>query len=320
MQHLLSSLTILTSLSFLPVLASSFTWIEDTERGTLTLREGDRRVLSYNFGDQLQPGVEERYTRSSYIHPIHGLDGEILTDDFPSDHYHHRGLSWMWPAVQIGDDPRTYDLWHIRGIRQFFDRWIERQVESDHATLATQHVWKIDDRIVARDTMRLIIHRADEHGRAIDVEFRVQAGDRPVHLRGAAERGYGAFCLRYAPRQQTIITTDRGPLREDSILQWYEWADLSARFADRDAFSGIAVFSHPESDDYDSAWLLRHYGFIGTCWPGMDSVSIEPGDSFTLRHRVYVHRGDASAAKVAEAFQRYRERSTRRESAHPSDN
>jgi hypothetical protein len=308
MHHLLISLTILTSLSFLPALAAPFTWTEDTDRGSLTLRDGDRTVLSYNFGDQLQPCVEGRSTRSSYVYPIHGLDGEILTDDFPSDHYHHRGLSWMWPAVQIGDDSRTYDLWHIRGIRQHFERWIERRAESDHATLVTQHVWKVGDRIVARDTMRLVIHRADDHGRAIDVELRVQASDEALHLRGAAERGYGAFCLRYAPRQQTRITTDRGLLREDSILEWFEWADLSARFGDRESFSGIAVFSHPDSRDHGSAWLLRHYGFIGTCWPGMESVSIEPGDSFTLRHRVYVHRGDATEAKVAEAFQRYRER------------
>lgn len=307
MRHFLISVTFGTALSAISIFAAPFTWLEDSARGTLTLREEDRPVLTYNFGDQLPPGVEARYTRSSYVHPLHGLDGEVLTDDFPSDHYHHRGLSWMWPAVQIGDDAATYDLWHIRGIRQHFDRWIERRVESDHATLAAEHTWKIGDRSVARDNMRLVIHRADDRGRAIDVQFRVQAGDQPVHLRGAADRGYGAFCLRYAPRQQTILTTDRGPLGEDAILQWYEWADLSARFANRDGFSGIAVFSHPGSHDYESAWLLRHYGFIGTCWPGMESVTIEPGDSFTLRHRIYLHRGDAAEAGVVEAFERYRE-------------
>jgi hypothetical protein len=307
MHHLLISLTFVTSLSFIPALAGPFTWLEDSDRGTLTLHEGDRPVLSYNFGDQLQAGVEARYTRSSYVHPIYGLDGEVLTDDFPSDHYHHRGLSWMWPAVQIGDDSATYDLWHIRGIRQHFDRWIERTADSDQATLATQHVWKVGDRVVARDTMRLVIHRADDQGRAIDVELRVQAGDQALHLRGAADRGYGAFCLRYAPREQTKITTDRGLLREDSILAWYEWVDLSARFTDGETFSGMAAFSHPNSRDHGSAWLLRHYGFVGTCWPGMESITIEPGDSFTLRHRVHVHRGDATEGRVAEAFKRYRE-------------
>jgi hypothetical protein len=289
-----------------PLALMGFTWTEDAERGTLLLRDGDRPVLRYNFGDELEAGVEPRYTRSCYVHPIHGLDGEILTGDFPSDHYHHRGLSWMWPAVQIGDEPRTHDLWHIRGIRQHFDGWIERRADSDSATLGARHDWKVGDRTVARETMRLVIHRADSRGRAIDVEVRIEAVDQPVHLRGAAERGYGGLCLRFGPREQTRITTDRGPLREDSILEWFDWVDLSARFGGGDATSGVAMFSHPDSRDHGSAWLLRHYGFLGTCWPGMESATIDAGASFTLRHRLYVHRGNATEGRVTEAFERYR--------------
>ena len=73
--------------------AAGFRWVEHKSKGALRLFEGDAPVLAYNFGDQLAQGVAEDRTRSSYVHPIYGLDGEVLTADFPKDHPHHRGLS-----------------------------------------------------------------------------------------------------------------------------------------------------------------------------------------------------------------------------------
>jgi hypothetical protein len=306
----LRTLTLIVLPATLAAMGSPFNWIEDADRGTLTLKEAGQPVLTYNFGDQLPAGVDPRYTRSCYVHPIHGLDGEILTDDFPADHYHHRGLSWMWPTLQIGDEPRTYDLWHIRGLRQYFDSWIDRRTDADRATLATRHHWKIGDRVVAHETLRLVIHRPDNVGRAIDVELQVRALDQAVHLRGEVDKGYGAFCLRYAPREQTRITTDRGPLTQDSLHQTYAWTDLSARFAQREDLSGIAVFTHSRSHDRDASWILRHYGFIGTCWPGTNSFTLPPGEAFTLRHRLYLHRGNSTEGRVQAAFEQYRESQT----------
>ena len=84
---------------------------------------------------QLPEGVPERYRRSSYIHPVYDLKGNILTDDFPGDHYHHRGLSWMWPKVFI--DTARYDLWHIygqagelEGIHQVFEKWLVKEART----------------------------------------------------------------------------------------------------------------------------------------------------------------------------------------------
>ena len=89
---------------------AAFSFSENNS-GKLTILEGKESVLAYNFGMQLPEGVPERYRRSSYIHPVYDLDGNILTADFPGDHYHHRGLSWMWPKVFVNSI--RYDLWPI---------------------------------------------------------------------------------------------------------------------------------------------------------------------------------------------------------------
>ena len=65
-------------------------WRMDEGDGVLTLYEGDTPVLAYRFGDQLPDVVDPAYTRSCYIHPLYGLDGTILTADFPLDHLHIR--------------------------------------------------------------------------------------------------------------------------------------------------------------------------------------------------------------------------------------
>jgi hypothetical protein len=89
--------------------------LKEAEAKYLRVFEGDMPVLTYNFGMILKPGVPEDRRRSSYVHPLYAPDGTLLTDDFPADHLHHRGLSWMWPNVEVGAE--HHSLWDIRGIK-----------------------------------------------------------------------------------------------------------------------------------------------------------------------------------------------------------
>ena len=71
----------------------------DVNDKSLGLWEGDRPVLVYNHGVISRTNVPADRARSSYVHPLYGLEGEVLTDDFPVDHFHHRGLFWAWPRM-----------------------------------------------------------------------------------------------------------------------------------------------------------------------------------------------------------------------------
>jgi hypothetical protein len=277
---------------------------DDSSSGRLTLYDGEQPVLAYNYGDQLKEGVPKDRTRSSYVYPIWGLDGENLTDDFPADHHHHRGLSWMWPKLRIDGDP--VDIWHIRGIRSYFDHWIERKAEADHAVITVANEWKLDDgRRVADETVKLTVHKANEKGRAIDVELKLKAKGATVELRGQEGKGYGGLNLRFAPRRDTDLTTDKGHLERDSDKNHHAWADLSAKFTKSDAMSGIAIFIAPDHPDAPPPWTLRYYGDLNVAWPGIEPRVLKPGESVTLPYRLWVHRGDASHADVAKAFAAY---------------
>jgi len=277
--------------------------LDEQPGGRLQVLEGDKPVLTYNWGDQLKAGVPENRKRSCYVHPVWGMDGEVLTDDFPADHHHHRGLSWMWNRVKVGG--RELDLWTIRGIRQHFVRWLQKRADASGAVLEVENAWLVGEEPVAKETVGLFLGRAQPAGRAADVAISLESLGDPIELRGEITKGYGGLCLRFAPREETVITTPAGNQAKDSDHLKFPWADLSARFAGRREPSGAALFIPTANPGAPNEWTLRHYGFLGPCWPGMESFTLERGKPVMIRYRVWVHRGGAAEGKVAEAYKDY---------------
>src|SRR5688572_23793673 len=76
--------------------AETFYFTNITDK-SVALFENRRPVFVYNHGKIQEPAAPAARPRSTYVHPIYGLDGEVLTDDFPKDHDYHRGLFWGWP-------------------------------------------------------------------------------------------------------------------------------------------------------------------------------------------------------------------------------
>lgn len=285
-----------------PASASPFRFLTVSEE-SLGLWEGDRPVLVYHHGVVTREGVPADRARSTYIHPLYGLDGEVLTDDFPADHTHHRGLFWAWPHVKIGT--AHHDLWMLRGVRQSFEHWLARETGPDTALLGVENGWYVGAKRVLREQAWFRIHRATAQGRAVDVEFVWEPTEQPVTLAGAEGKSYGGLTLRFAPRTQTVITTPLGQGPDDLAMTRLPWADLSARFAGRDTPSGAAIFISPSHPDYPPMWLTRHYGVLCVGWPGVEPETFEPGEPIRCGYRVWIHRGSADGDALARAYADY---------------
>ncbi len=286
--------------------------LEETDDGHVLIHDGGRLVLAYIVRDRLAPGVPERYRRSCYCHPACAPDGTVLTDDFPRDHYHHRGISWMWPRMKARG--RAVQTWHLVGLYQRFARWNRRAAGpealdgSPGAVLDVTNDWVLEDgERAGRERVRIAVGPVEGRGRAIDFTLTFEAVGGPVELLGAEKKGYGGFCFRFAPRTETVITTPAGRLPKDTNDGTYPWADLSARFQGGRGVTGAAVFVHPATPPAfkPRGWTLRHYGFLGPSWPRLEPYTLRPGRPVTLAYRVFVHDGDVRAARVAEAYARY---------------
>jgi hypothetical protein len=251
---------------------------------------------------QLKEGVAEKYRRACYLHPIYDLDGIVLTDDFPKDHYHHRGLCWTWPHVKTPDIEKPLDLWALVGMGQKFHRELGREVGPVFARFGVSAGWYIGERKVVDETAWMMVYRADATGRVMDVDLTFAATKEPVTIGGREKKGYGGFTLRFAPREETTLWTPNGKQPKDSDHDHFPWAGLSAKLAGAKAVSGAAIFDHAQNPGFPNTWCLRNYGVISPTYPGEGRHEIKPGQPLRLRYRVWIHRGDARAGKVAAAY------------------
>jgi hypothetical protein len=273
------------------------------DEASLGLWEGNRPILVYNHGVRRKPGGPAAKPHSCYIHPLYGLDGEILTDDFPDDHLHHRGVFWAWPHVTV--DGRQLDLWMQNGIEPRFERWGVRRVEETDALLGVENGWYATGRKVMSEQLLLRVHRAGDDGRAIYVELTWTPVEKPVTLGGAEGKSYGGLTVRFAPGRDTQITVPSGLTKDDLYMTSLAWADLTRQWPGYESASGAAVFVHSTPPDYPPTWLTRHYGVLCLGWPGVRPRTLAAGEPVRCRYRIWIHRGRPDAEHLGRAHAAY---------------
>lgn len=282
--------------------ATSKFQFKDLDDKSLVVLDGDKPVLVYNHGDiEFKQGNRTR-NRSSYLHPIHGLDGEVLTDNHPRDHFHHHGLFWGWPHTKIGG--REYDFWNREDIGIKFKNWLAKQVGADGAKLGIENAWVIKDKEVAKEEVWLDVHPATADSRSIDLTL-TWTPIEPITLAGAEGKSYGGLALRFAPRTNTVITVPTGRASEDLLITHLPWADLSGQFKNAPAPSGAAIFIKPDHPDFPPEWMTRDYGVLSVGWPGVNSKTLEPGQPVTCNYRIWIHRGNPEAPAIQAAYETY---------------
>ena len=281
------------------------------------LWEGDKPVLVYNHGPIARPEVPGARPRACYFHPVYGLDGEVLTDDFPKDHLYHRGMYWAWPHIKIGD--QEYDLWSARGeLRQTFGRWLAKEATATSAKLGVENGWFADGKQLVREQVQIDVHPATENSRSLDLTLTWTPLDQPLTLWGAAGKSYGGFNFRFGPRTKTVITVPEnsklpdgvaataGRITGDLLVTRLPWADFVGDFAGAAGVSGAAIFVHPQHRDYPPTWMTRHYGLVSVGWPGVETQTFPAGQPITCRYRIWIHRGAPAAAEIQKEYDAYR--------------
>jgi hypothetical protein len=90
--------------------------------------------------------------------------------------------------------------------------------------------------------------------------------------------------MRFAPHEQTAITTDKGREAKDTDMAPHAWAEMTAMFAGQRA--SVRVDIDPGNPAFPNGWCLRHYGYLGVNYPGLKPVALEPGKPLSMKYRV----------------------------------
>jgi hypothetical protein len=279
---------LLAVLAFCAFAQAPFEW-KDPGDGRIELREGGQPVLAYNYGQQLKPGAPENRRRCCYIFPVYSPAGVSMLDDFPPDHYHHRGLFWSWPVVETGG--QRYDIWMNFTARP---RSVKTAVTAgrDAARLEAHNLWEAGGRDIVREDLQLAVFPVQGSSRELDLALTWEALAAPVSLAGSTEPGksYGGLSARFAAREGTVLRADGEVLAKDEDLNPRRWAELEGVYGGKRVV--LRITPDPGNPGVPYQWCLRHYGFVGASFPGrtaaVDHYTLEPGKPLTLRFRVRV--------------------------------
>jgi len=272
--------------------------ISETDQGFLVM-EGDNKVMFYQ---REHKSLNGKYARANYIHPLYGLDGQVLTEDFPADHLHHRGVFWAWHQVWVGDK-QLGDSW---AVNNFF--WDIRDVkvvtpDSKSKALKVEVDWKSPlwtdanskQKPFVKEDTTIRVYRAEQDMRKVDFEISLLALEDNLRLGGSEdEKGYGGFTTRIPLPDGLAFIGDDGPVEPQNLsVEGGPWMDFSGLLGPDGKTSGIAILCHKSLPDYPERWILRRKGSAqNPVFPGREPVPLSREKPLILRYRLIIHRGD----------------------------
>jgi hypothetical protein len=286
----------------------------DIQPHAIYFTEGKDSILVYQIAEKTLNGT---YKRSNYIHPLYSLDGQILTEDFPPDHLHHRGIFWAWHQLYIGDK-KIGDAWDIK---DFF--WKIKSVKvleqiGTAGVIQTEVLWKSpqwkdndgNEKEVVKETTTIIVYPAENSYRQIDFEISLVALEKNMRLGGAEnEKGYGGFSTRIRLVENIEFTSSTGKVIPDRLpVTAGGWMDISGSIGKEGALAGLSILCHPDNPGYPNPWILRSSGSVQNAvypHPGATAVPLSGTQPTILRYRLLIHEGNSSAMDISKIHSDY---------------
>jgi len=294
----------------------------DTESGQVLFTEDGKNVMQYNYKTIYEKDVirledeklEEHIRtetdtflttsiyavpRSNYIHPLYGLEGEMLTRDWPDGaHPHHRGIFWAWPEVdyknEIGD---------IYALQRLFARptgKIKLTSGPVFAQVEAENLWMWEDtKAIVREDVVIRVYKASADSRIVDLTIRLVAMEDSITIATRATNSYGGLNIRMmTPEEQeiTYFTDEPGaePLRA--------WSDFNGIFDGCKSPSGLMVLQHKNNAEYPGKWVeYPNLAWVQPTFPTPDTrYALLKGKPLVLRYRLIAHTGGKPTEEMSE--------------------
>jgi hypothetical protein len=284
-------------LMLLPLLLSAQIDMVPGEDGILFTENG-KEVIFY----QVEPKAKEgKFSRCNYFHPVWGLDGQIITEDFPDDHLHHRGVFWAWHQLLVNGSSLG-DLWELKGITQEVAEIEFIAQPSGAGVFKTEVYWKSEAGIrhgitgpVIKETTKVTIHPQKGSNRRIDFEIGLLALTRNVSLGGSDdEKGYGGFSVRMKIPDGVTFTGPDGRV-EPLVTQVVSpgWVNITGSSSTPGNSYGIVITDHPLNPGFPQPWILRkERSMQNVAYPGRTPVELSQDTPLSLRYSLIVHNGN----------------------------
>lgn len=275
-----------------------------------------------NYRPKFAPNVAPSGRPESGVSTTDGSQPKSITDDGPPDHTWHRSLWYACGDLNGVDfylEPAGMNLGYGPHVGTGYGRIMHRSFD----WITSGPVWggfqqraqwvPPDGRVLLDDVRRFRIFRLKGRLRLWDIEADFTPHDEPVTFGQTNENALPLMRVadiidEWDGGTASISTGITGA--PNCFGQRAEWADCSGPFTRAPGrepeIYGIAMLDHPSNRNHPNAWFVRGYGPVGTNLPFFDgALTLARGETWSLRHRMYIHQGYAAEGGVAARFDEY---------------
>jgi len=274
------------------------------KEGGILFTEDEKNVLFYQIDPKSKDG---KYERCNYIHPLWAEDGTVLTEDFPLDHLHHRGIFWAWHQVWI-DNQRIGDPWEIKNFEQDVAE-VEFMAQKDGVgVLKTEVEWKSNQWIKSKrkvpylkENATILIHPKSGNYRKIDFEIKLLALEDKLSIGGSEDvKGYSGFSVRMKLPKDVSFSGKTGEIEpQNTAVTSDGYINISGSILSEESRGGIVIIDHPENPGYPQSWILRKRNSMqNAVYPGRETVSVSTTKPLVLKYSLLIYSGKMNAKKI----------------------
>ena len=283
----------------------------------LDFKVGGRSVFSFVTTPSGLPAkdIKPIFLRGGYIHPVFTPSGRLVTDDYPSDHYHHHGIWFAWTKTEFeGTHPDFWNVGDGTGRIEFESldgSWTgpvhagfkSRQryvaLKGSTAKTALNEQWEVRVYNVGQGGMGKRYFLFDI------VAIQQCASSSPLVLEDYRYGGMGVRGHRdWKDKSKVSILTSEGKTRENGNATRARWVHMSGPVDDQAV--GIAVLDHP--GNFRSPQPLRLHPddpYFNYAPSQLGRFEIKPGEKFVLRYRYVVADGAADKTELDRLWNDY---------------
>lgn len=260
-----------------------------------SITEAGKSVLFYQLKAKSQNG---KFNRANYVHPLYSLDGDIISEDFPKDHLHHRGVFWAWHVLTV-EGKYAGDNWVCDDFEWDLQEAKPLAKSPDHSVgVKSRWLWKspkvVDSngkmKPMVEETTTVRVFARKSHYRLVDFEIRMKALLDEVRMSGSHDdKGYGGFSVRMHRPKDMIFTGEIGKVNPNRLaVDGGAWMDMSGSLTEKGR-SGVTILCHPSLPTFPQKWLLRMGAQQNPQWPGATPFLLPKGEDVVLRYRLAIH-------------------------------
>lgn len=283
------------------------------EAKRLVVKYSGRELIGFQTAPELPEGVKPVFARAGYIHPVYTPSGTLVTDDYPSDHYHHHGVWAAWTKTEF--EGRHPDFWNVAdgtgrvdfvGVGETWNGLVHGGFTSRQRYV---DVKATPEKAALEDEWEVTVYR-DIRGAKTYTVFDLVAtqwtsGSSPLKLE---EYRYGGVGVRghreWKDKSKFFFLTSEGKDRSNGNATRGRWCHLGGAVGGKTV--GITTFDHPSNLRAPQAMRLNPDDPFFNWAPSQQGpFEIKPGERFVLRYRFVAADGEPDRADLDRLWQDY---------------